>query len=131
MLKKILIGLIVIVGVLAVVIALRPSEYSVSRSTVIAAPAPTIFSQVNDFQKWNAWSPWDKIDPAMKRTYEGPPSGNGAVYKWEGNKDVGKGSMTIVESKPNELIRIKLEFVEPMAGVSDVDFVFKPEADKT
>src|SRR6266566_1304211 len=106
---KILIALMVIVVGLVVVIALQPARYRVSRTTTIAAPDPVVFAQVNDFHKWAAWSPWEKIDPAMKRTYEGPPAGAGTSYTWVGNREVGEGRMTIVESHPSDLIRVKLE----------------------
>ena len=116
MIWKILIALVVIVVGLVAVIALQPSRYRVSRSTTVAAPAPVVFAQVNDFHKWAAWSPWEKIDPAMKRTYEGPPAGAGASYTWVGNREVGEGRMTIAESHPSDLIRVKLEFVKPLRG---------------
>src|SRR5207253_8947248 len=104
---KILIALAVIVIVLVVVVAMQPSEFRVVRSATISAPAPAVFAQVNDFHKWEAWNPWGKIDPAMKQSYEGAPSGTGAIYTWAGDKEVGEGRMTITESRPNELIRIK------------------------
>jgi Polyketide cyclase / dehydrase and lipid transport len=131
MLWKILIALVVIVVGLVAVIALQPARYRVSRSTTIAAPAPVVFAQVNDFHRWTAWSPWEKIDPAMKRTYEGPPAGVGASYTWAGSGEVGEGRMTIVESRPSDLIQVKLEFVKPFAGTSVAAFTFKPEGDRT
>jgi len=131
MLWKILIALVVIVVGLVTVIALQPARYRVSRSTTIAAPAPVVFGQVNDFHRWTAWSPWEKIDPAMKRTYEGPPAGVGASYAWAGKGEVGEGRMTIVESRPSDLIQVKLEFVKPFAGTSVAEFSFKPEGDRT
>jgi Polyketide cyclase / dehydrase and lipid transport len=131
MLWKILIALVVIVVGLVAVIALQPARYRVSRSTTIAAPAPVVFAQVNDFHRWTAWSPWEKIDPAMKRTYEGPPAGVGASYTWVGSGEVGEGRMTIVESRPSDLIQVKLEFVKPFAGTSVAAFTFKPEGDRT
>jgi len=131
MIWKILIALVVIVVGLVVVITLQPARYRVSRSTTIAAPAPAVFAQVNDFHRWSAWSPWEKIDPAMKRTYEGPPAGVGASYTWVGSGEVGEGRMTIVESRPSELIQVKLEFVKPFAGTSVAEFTFKPEGDRT
>ena len=131
MLWKILIALVVIVVGLVAVIALQPARYRVSRSTTIAAPAPVVFAQVNDFHRWTAWSPWEKIDPAMKRTYEGPPAGVGASYTWVGSGEVGEGRMTIVESRPSDLIQVKLEFVKPFAGTSVAEFSFKPEGDRT
>ena len=131
MIWKILIALVVIVVGLVGVITLQPARYRVSRSTTIAAPAPVVFAQVNDFHKWSAWSPWEKIDPAMKRTYEGPPAGVGASYAWVGSREVGEGRMTIVESRPSDLIQVKLEFVKPFAGTSVAEFSFRPDGERT
>jgi len=131
MLKKIFGALAVIVVGLAAIVALQPSDYRVTRSTTIAAPAPAVFQQVNDFRKWQAWNPWGKIDPAMKQTYEGAPAGTGAIYAWAGNDEVGEGRMTIVESRPNELVRIKLPFLKPFAATATTDFTFKPEGNQT
>lgn len=131
MIKKILIGLAVIVVVLVVIIALQPSHYRVERSATMKAPPSVVFAQVNDFHKWNAWSPWAKLDPAMKQTFEGAPAGNGAVYTWVGNKDVGEGRMTITDSHPSDLIKIKLEFIKPFAATNATDFTFKPQGDQT
>jgi hypothetical protein len=110
MFKKILIGFAVIVVVFVVIVALQPSDFRVARSATISAPASAVFAQVNDFHKWEAWSPWAKLDPAAKNSFEGPPAGIGAIFRWAGNDEVGAGSMTIIESRPSELIRIKLEF---------------------
>jgi hypothetical protein len=131
MLKIILIGLGVIVIALIVVVALQPSDYRVARSTSISAPPAAVFEQVNDFHKWAAWNPWGKIDPAMKQNYEGAPAGVGAGYRWAGNNEVGEGRMTITESHPHDLIRIKLEFFKPFAGNSVAEFSFKPQANQT
>ena len=131
MLKKILVALLVIVVILVAVITLQPSEFRVARATIIAAPTPVVFAQVNDFHKWEAWNPWGKLDPAAKQTYGGAPAGAGAIYSWSGNSQVGEGRMTVVESRPSDLIRIKLEFFKPMAGVSTAEFTFKPEGDRT
>jgi uncharacterized protein YndB with AHSA1/START domain len=117
--------------VLVVVVAMQPSKFRVVRSATIFAPAPAVFAQVNDFHKWEAWNPWGKIDPAMKQTYEGAPSGTGAIYTWAGNKEVGEGRMTITESRPNELIRIKMEFFKPFAATNTAEFTFKPEGNQT
>jgi hypothetical protein len=127
MLIKIVIGLAVVGVGVAAVVATRPSEFRVVRSTTIAAPAPVIFAQVNDFHRWDAWNPWAKVDPAMKQTYEGAPAGVGAVYTWAGNREAGEGRMTIIESRPNDLIRVRLEFLKPFAGTSIATFTFKPE----
>ena len=116
---------------LAVVVAVQPSEFHVARTATIAAPPAAVFAQVNDFHRWEAWSPWAKIDPAAENSYEGSSAGKGAGFRWSGNSDVGEGSMTIAESRPSELIRIKLDFVRPFAGTNDVEFTFKPVGDQT
>jgi hypothetical protein len=131
MVLKIVIALVVIIAGLVVVVATRPSEFRVSRTTTISAPAPVVFAQVNDFHKWEAWSPYVKRDPAMKKTIEGAPSGVGAIYTWSGSNEVGEGRTTIIESRPDELIRIKLEFVRPFAATSTAEFAFKPEGERT
>lgn len=131
MLKKILVVSAAALGVLAVVIAMRPSEFSVTRSGAISAPPAVVFAQVNNFRNWEAWSPWAKLDPDAKEIFEGPAEGEGAVFRWAGNKDVGEGSMRIIESRPEELVRIDLEFVKPFKGVSLTEFHFRPEGDRT
>jgi hypothetical protein len=128
MLKWILAGAAAVVVIFLLVVALQPSDFKIERSATMRAPAPAAFAQVNDFQNWRAWSPWEKVDPALKRQYEGPKAGNGAVYAWQGNKDVGEGRMTITESKPGELVRIKLEFFKPFAATNTAEFSFKPMA---
>jgi len=130
-LKKILIALTVIVVVFIVIVALQPSDFRVARSATISAPPPAVFAQVNDFHKWEAWNPWGKIDPAMKQTYEGAPAGPGAIYTWSGNNEVGEGRMTITDSRPSELIRVKLEFFKPFAATNTAEFAFKPEGNQT
>lgn len=131
MLKKILLALVLVVIVFAVVVVMQPADFKVERSATIAAPAAVVFSQVNDLHKWEAWSPWAKLDPSAKATYAGPDSGKGAKHSWAGNGDVGEGTMTIVESRPNELVGIKLEFLKPFAATNDVAFTFKPDGDLT
>jgi uncharacterized protein YndB with AHSA1/START domain len=131
MLKIILIALAVVIIVFVIVIAMQPSEFRVARSTTISAPPSAVFAQVNDFHKWKAWNPWGKIDPAMKETYEGAPAGAGAVHTWAGDKEVGEGRMTITESRPNDLIRIKLEFFKPFRATNTAEFTFKPEGNQT
>ncbi len=131
MFKKILIGIAGIILVFLVVVALQPAAFRITRSTTIAAPPEVVFAQVNDFHKWDAWSPWAKLDPAMKQTYEGTPSGVGAIYSWVGNQDVGEGRMTITASRPSELVGIKLEFLKPFAQVNDTEFALKPDGNQT
>jgi hypothetical protein len=124
-------GLIAIIAVLCVVISMRPDDFKVSRSATMNASPAAVFEQVNDFHKWEAWSPWVKIDPNAKTTYEGSTAGNDAKFGWSGNSEVGEGSMTIVESRPNDLVRIRLDFVKPMAGTSDVQFNIQQQGDQT
>jgi hypothetical protein len=128
---KIIIGVIVVLGALAAYVAVQPSDFAITRSATFAAPAPAVFAQVNELKKWEAWSPWAKRDPKMKQTYDGPAAGPGSTTYWTGNKDVGEGRMTIVESKPAELVRIKLEFLQPFAATNEAQFAFKAEGDKT
>jgi len=131
MLEIVLIALAVIIVVFLIIVAMQPAQYRVARSATVAAPAQAVFAQVNDFHKWEAWNPWGKIDPAMKHSYAGAPAGTGAIYTWVGNKEVGEGRMTIIESRPNDLIRIKMEFFKPFAGNSIAEFTFKPEGNQT
>jgi hypothetical protein len=131
MMPKILLPFAVIVVGFVVVVAMRPSEYRVARTASIAAPAPAVFAQVNDFHKWTAWNPWARLDPGMKQTYEGSAAGTGAIYTWAGNKEVGEGRMTVIESRPSNLVRIKLEFFKPFASTSTAEFTLEPEGDRT
>lgn len=130
-LKIILLSLAAIIVVFLAIVAVQPNDFRVTRSAAIAAPAPAIFPHVNELKKWDAWSPWMKLDPNAKSTFEGPPAGKGAAMSWAGNNDVGEGKMTITESRPNELVRFHLEFYKPMAGTSDAEFTFKPEGNQT
>jgi hypothetical protein len=131
MVKIILMSFVVVLVVLAIVVAMQPEEFRVSRSAVMAAPAPAVFAQVNDLHNWEKWNPWQKVDPAMKLTFSGPPSGIGAAYAWQGNRDVGEGRLAIIESKPVDLVRIKLEFLKPFAATNTAIFTFKPEGNQT
>ncbi len=131
MLKKTLIVLVVLVAVFVAIVALQPAEYRVVRTAAISAPPAAVFAQVNDFHLWEAWSPWAKLDPAAKNTFEGPPAGVGAIFMWAGNNKVGEGRMTLTESHPNDLIRIKLDFIKPLASTCVTEFNFKPEGNQT
>ncbi len=131
MLKTILLIAAVGVVILLVVVATRPDTFTVTRSAVLAAPPAAIFAQVNSFRRWEAWSPWAKLDPQSKATFDGPESGTGATFHWSGNAEVGEGTQRIVESRPDELVRIKIDFVKPFEGTSDVELTFEPEADGT
>jgi uncharacterized protein YndB with AHSA1/START domain len=132
--KKILIALGVIVVVLAGlagVVAMQPADFRIVRSATIPAPPAEVFAQVNDFHNWEAWSPWKKLDPAATKSFEGSASGKDAIFKWSGNSEIGVGSMTITESRPNDLIRIRLDFVKPFEDTSTAEFTFKPEGEQT
>jgi len=120
-----------VVVVLAVVIALQPAAFRLSRSGTITAPPSAVFDEVNDLRRWEAWSPWAKIDPACKMTYEGAPSGVGAIVSWSGNNKVGEGRMTIIDSRPEERIRIKLDFFRPFKATNTAEFTFTPRVDQT
>ena len=127
-LMSILLGLIVVIGAFCVLVATRPNDMKVSQSATMKATPAAVFEQVNDFHKWEAWSPWAQLDPAMKSTYAGSTSGQGAVYSWVGNSDAGEGRMTITDSQPASRIAIKLEFVKPFASIADTLFEFAPAA---
>ena len=129
MLKKILLGAAVVLVALCGIIALQPSTYSVQRTATFKASPDITFALVNDFHRWGEWSPWDKLDPNQKITFEGAATGVGAKYGWSGNDQVGEGRMTIEESKANELVRIKLEFIRPWASTSPTTFTFAPAAE--
>jgi hypothetical protein len=131
MLKKILIALAVLILAFVIVVATRPSDFRVTRSATFAASPEIVFAQINDFHKWDAWSPWAKLDPDAKTTFAGSEAGEGASFGWAGNNQVGEGRMTITESRTNELVRLKMEFLKPMAAVSTTEFTFKPEGDQT
>ncbi len=128
--KVILVGVIAIAALIASV-ATRPSHFRIARATEIKAPAPIVFPLVNDIHKWRQWSPWEKIDPNMKRDYSGEYAGVGASYAWSGNDEVGKGRMTITESKPVSRVGIEIEFITPFAATNQVSFDLEPVAHGT
>ena len=129
--KTVLIGGAILLAGLAAVIALQPAEMRITRSTSIAAAPEAVFAEVNDFRNWQDWSPWERLDPLMERTYSGSQTGEGAVYHWNGNDEVGEGQMTIEESRPGEFIHIKLEFLKPFAATNAAEFTFTPQGDGT
>ena len=131
MLGYILIAIAVIVVVFVIIVATRPADFRVTRTTKISAPPAVVFAQVNDFHKWEAWSPWAKMDPACQNTFEDAPAGKGAGFAWAGNKKVGAGRMTITESRPSDLILIRLEFLKPFKATNTAEFTFKREGNQT
>jgi len=126
MLKKIVILIVVLIAVVLCLAAIKPNTFSVERATTINAPPEKIFAIVDDFHNWPQWSPWDKQDPAMKRTLSGPPNGKGAIYEWEGNDKVGAGRMEITDSAPPSKVTIQLDFIKPFEGHDVVDFTMEP-----
>ena len=127
-----------ILGVIAALIAAillfaatRPDSFRVERSTTIKAPPERVFGYINDFHNWPAWSPWERMDPALKRTYSGPTSGKGSAYAWEGNSKVGSGRMEIQESSPPGKILINLDFMKPMEAHNITEFTLVPKGDTT
>ena len=122
-------------GILAilfiVVIAGRPDEFKVLRATKISAPPEQVFPHVDELRKWDAWSPWAKIDPNCKMTYAGPSAGVDASHSWAGNNKVGEGRMTITESRASELVGFKLEFLRPFKATNAAEFTFKAVGNQT
>jgi Polyketide cyclase / dehydrase and lipid transport len=131
MLKKIGIAAAVLVVALAVLIATRPATYRVSRSATVAAPAAVAYAQVADFHRWEAWSPWAKLDPGMQSSYAGADGAVGSSYEWKGNEKVGEGRMTISEARPPESLAIRLEFLKPWKSTSATRFEFAKVASGT
>ena len=131
MLRKVIISLAALIVILAGIIATRASTFRVERTTRIDAPPDVVFALVNDFHAWDRWSPWAHLDPSMKVTYGGPPSGTGATYAWTGNDKVGEGNLRIVESKPAQAVVLRLEFIKPMASTNRTEFSFKPDGTGT
>ena len=114
-----------------IVFAGQPDEFKVTRSTKVNGRPEIIFPHVNDFHKWEAWSPWAKMDPACKNSFAGPSAGAGAIFSWAGNRKVGEGRMTILESQATEYIRLKLEFIKPFPATNTAEFSFQSKAGQT
>ncbi len=123
--------LVVLLIALAVFVTTRPNVFRVQRSATLPAPASAVFPLIDNFRNWTRWSPWEKLDSQLVRAYEGPAAGRGSVYAWKGNKKVGEGRMTIVDSVPNERIKIDLEFIKPFASRNDTIFTLTPAAGGT
>lgn len=123
--------IVLVIVAFVVFVASRPNDFRYVRSVTVNAPASAVFPHVNDFHKWEAWSPWEKVDPATKKTYGGSERGVGATYAWEGNRQVGAGRMTILESRPNEFIQIRIEFLKPMQATNTIEFSFAQSGNQT
>lgn len=133
MIIVVIIAAVVIVAIAAVLIlaAAKPDTFQVVRATSIKASPTKIFPAINDFQKWSAWSPYEKKDPAMRRTFSGPTSGKGAGYAWEGDKNVGIGSMEIVDSLAPSKVALRLDFTRPFEAHNTVLFTLEPQGEST
>ena len=129
LLAVVVLAVLGVVGVLAVASG-KPETFRYERRAVIAAPPEAIFPHLNDFRRWAEWSPWEKLDPAMKKTYGGAPSGAGATYEWSGAK-AGTGKMLITESRPGERLALDLEFIKPMRAQNKTVFTLEPKAGGT
>ena len=131
MLETILILSVIAISVFAVIAARQAAEFQIVRTAKFSAPASALYELVNDLHQWDAWSPWAKLDPAAKNSFAGPSSGVGAVMSWVGNRKVGEGRMTILDSQPDQIVRFKLEFFKPFAASNIAEFSFSQAADET
>ena len=125
------IAVAIAIAIVLILAATKPDTFSVQRVTTVSAPPEKIFPLINDFHQWGTWSPWENKDPAMKRTYSGAGSGKGAVYAWDGNKNVGTGRMEILEVSATSKIVIKLDFFKPFEAHNTAEFTMLPQGDAT
>lgn len=131
MLFMILGSIVLLVIVVLAFAASRPDSFRVERQIVVNAPAERLFALIEDFHQWGLWSPWEKLDPQLKRTHSGPPKGVGATYAWEGNPNVGSGRMEILEAVPPSRVLIKLDFLKPFEAHNRAEFTLTPEGEGT
>jgi uncharacterized protein YndB with AHSA1/START domain len=127
-----IIGVVVVVAIGGILLyaATKPDSFRVQRTVLINAPPDKVFPLINDIKAWTVWSPYEKKDPAMKRAYGAVTAGKGATYAWEGDKNVGQGSMEIVESSPRKIV-LKLDFLKPFEAHNIGEFVLEPKGDST
>ncbi len=130
MIKTMLTVVVVVILAVLAYAATQPDSFRLERSISIKAPPEKVFAHLVDFKLWAAWSPWEKLDPGMKRTHSGAPSGKGAQYAWAGDK-AGAGSMELLEATPASKVHIKLDFTKPFEAHNLVDFTLKPQGDNT
>jgi hypothetical protein len=123
--------ILVLLGILLLVVASKPDAFRIERSASIKAPPEKVYPLINDFHNWGSWSPWEKLDPTMKKTHSGPANGLGAIYEWEGNKQVGKGRMEITEAVPPSRVTIKLDFFKPFEAHNTAEFTLAGQGDAT
>lgn len=131
MIKIFLAGLALLILALLIYATTKADTFLVQRSAHIQAPPEKIFPLINSFHQWEKWSPWENVDPGLKRTYSGAESGVGAIYEWDGNKHIGHGRMEIIESTPPTKLRIKINFLSPFEGHNTVEFTLEKQGDGT
>jgi len=131
LLSVVLAVLLLIVGVVLANAAAKPDTFRVERTASIKAPPEKIFPLIDNFDNWGAWSPWEKKDPAMKRTRSGAPSGKGSVYAWDGDKNVGKGRIEITEVSPNARLALNLDMLKPLEAHNKAEFTLQPQGNAT
>ena len=131
MLSTIVIVIVVLVAALLLYAATRPDSFRIQRSATMRSPPDRVFALIDSLKAWGQWSPWEKMDPALKRTFSGPDSGTGAIYEWQGNNKVGQGRMEILESNPTSRVLIKLDFLKPFEAHNTAEFTLTPEGDST
>lgn len=127
----ILYGLGSLLGLFSLYVATRPGAFRIERSLTIDAPPSKLFALINDFHEWAHWSPWEKMDPSMKKTFEGPASGKGAVYRWSGDDKVGQGVMTIQEAVADKRLEVELAFLKPFQATNRAIFTLEPDGSGT
>jgi uncharacterized protein YndB with AHSA1/START domain len=130
-LKKIALTIVVLICAVLVYAATKPDTLTVQRTATIKAPPEKIYPLITDFHSWSAWSPYEKMDPAMKKSYGGPATGKGATYAWQGNSKVGKGRMEIAEAAAPSRVAIDLHFLKPMKSDNTAEFTLVPRGDST
>ncbi len=123
--------LAVAIAVILILAATKPDTFRIERSTTINAPPEKIFAVLSDFHQWTGWSPWEHRDPALKRTFSGAERGTGAIYAWEGNKNVGTGRMEILQANAPSKLVIKLDFFKPFEAHNTAEFTMLPQGSAT
>jgi hypothetical protein len=131
MFKKAVIVLVVVVAAVLLFAATKPDAFRVQRSISVKAPPEKVFALINDFHSWGLWSPFEKLDPSMKKTYSGAGNGTGAVYEWEGNSKSGAGRMEILQTTVPSKVTVKLDFIKPFEGHNTAEFTMEPQGNST
>lgn len=127
----IVIVVVILIGTALIFASTKPDTFRIQRATSIKASPERIFALINDLPSHGAWSPWEKKDPEMKRTYSGPSSGKGAMYEWDGNRNIGKGRMEIMESSPSSKVTLKLDFIKPFEAHNVAEFILDAKGNAT